>query len=520
MPNILVHSLVGACCYAFGCCGFISALYSFAMKKVCFISLLLLLAPSLVAQRLLTVDSCRTLALANNKNLLLVDEQIVVAQNQRKVAHTKYLPHLSVTATYIRNEKEISLLSDEQKARLHHLGTNVGTTLQQTAQSLVAQYPTLAPLVQSLGTSVIAPLSSGLGHVGSQLVDGLRTDTRNMFAGVLSLTQPLYMGGKIRAYNKIAQLSENLAYEQKRQQTQEVILSVDQAYWQVVSLSHKKKLAESYLQLLRRLDGDVDKMIVQGVATRADGLTVKVKLNEAEMALLRVDDGLSLSRMLLCQLCGLELNSEILLQDEQKEYIAHNPSPIVYQMNEVFAQRSELKSLDLAKNIYAQKLKLTRAEHLPQLALVGNYLVTNPSAYNGFENRFAGMWNVGVMLKMPIWSWGEGKYKMKIAKAEHRMAEIRLSEAREKIELQVAQSSLKIKEAAKKLQLAEKNMEKAAENLHYAEVGFKEGVIATSNLLEAHTAWLSAQTDKIDAQIDVHLTHLYLQKALGKLSIE
>ena len=106
-----------------------------------------------------------------------------------------------------------------------------------------------------------------------------------MYAGALTLTQPLYMGGKIRAYNKITKYAEELARQQHNTGMQEVILSTDQAYWQVVSLAHKKKLAEGYLKLLQKLDSDVDKMIAEGVATKADGLSIKVKVNEAEMTL-------------------------------------------------------------------------------------------------------------------------------------------------------------------------------------------------------------------------------------------
>lgn len=55
-------------------------------------------------------------------------------------------------------------------------------------------------------------------------------------------------------------------------------------------------MAESFLDLVNRLDGDVEKMIREGVATKADGLTVKVKVNEAEMLLTKVDNGLALSK--------------------------------------------------------------------------------------------------------------------------------------------------------------------------------------------------------------------------------
>ena len=103
------------------------------------------------------------------------------------------------------------------------------------------------------------------------------------------------MGGKIVAYNKITKYAEQLAESQHATGMQDIILSTDQAYWQVISLINKKKLAQSYLQLVSQLDSDVDKMITEGVATKADGLSVKVKVNEAEMTLTKVTDGLSLA---------------------------------------------------------------------------------------------------------------------------------------------------------------------------------------------------------------------------------
>ena len=102
--------------------------------------------------------------------------------------------------------------------------------------------------------------------------------------------------------------------EMKKQGT---LYNIDQAYWQVVSLRHKQTLAESYVALVRKLKGDVQKMIDQGVATKGDGLSVGVRVNEAEMALTQVKDGLALSKMLVCQLIGLPVDEEIMLADEE-----------------------------------------------------------------------------------------------------------------------------------------------------------------------------------------------------------
>ena len=483
------------------------------MKKLFLLTILLHLTFIVKAQTSLSLDSCRALALTNNKDLLISHEKINAAHYQRKAAFTNYLPNFSATGAYMRNQKEFSLLNNDQKAALSGLGSNLAGPIGQAAAGIIATYPELAPLISSLSGS----LPAALDQAGNSLVDALRTDTRNVYAGAITLTQPLYMGGKIRAYNKITKYAEELARQQHNGGMQEVIMSTDQAYWQVISLVNKKKLAEGYLKLLQQLDSDVEKMIAEGVATKADGLSVRVKVNEAEMTLTKVEDGLSLARMLLCQLCGLDLSSPITLADENMENIPLIPTDTHFDLSTAYENRPEIRSLELATQIYKQKVNVTRAEHLPSIALMGNYMVTNPSVFNSFENKFKGMWNVGVMVQLPIWHWGEGIYKTKAAKAEARIAQYQLQDAREKIELQVNQAAFKVNEAGKKLVMASQNMEKAEENLRYATLGFREGVIATSNVLEAQTAWLSAQSEKIDAQIDVKLTEIYLKKSLGTL---
>lgn len=470
----------------------------------------------ITAQNALTLDSCRALALTNNKELRISAEKISVAHYEKKAAFTNFLPKISAMGTYMRTEKEISLLSDEQKGAISNIGTTAQGTIQETFQQLAASNPALGQLLEPLAP-LIPGIGSALNGVGQGLVDALHTDTRNMYAGAVTLTQPIYMGGKIVAYNKITKYAEQLAESQHATGMQDLILSTDKAYWQVISLVNKKKLAESFLKLVRQLDSDVDKMIAEGVATKADRLSVKVKVNEAEMTLTQVENGLSLSKMVLCQLCGLPLNSEIALADENIQNLSLPSTETQSNVATALSNREELRSLDLASKIYDQKVNVTRAGFLPSVALTANYMVTNPSLVNGFERKFRGMWAVGALVQIPIWNWGEGMYKVKAAKAEANIARYQLADVKEKVELQVSQASYKVNEAAKRLTMTEKNMEKADENLRYAKLGFTEGVIPTSNVLEAQTAWLSAQSDKIDAQIDVKLTEVYLRKSMGVL---
>ena len=489
---------------------------SFGMKR--FLSLILLAGITIngFSQRILSLDSCRNLAIQNNKELRIAQEKINAAHYNKKAAFTNYLPKFDIMATYMRTQKEISLLSDEQKNSISNIGTATGAQLQQQFQQIAAANPMLIPLLEPL-QGMIPGLTAGLNGVGQGLVDAFRTDTRNMFAGAATLTQPLFMGGKIIAYNKITKYAEQLAQMQHATGMEDLILNTDKAYWQVVSLVNKKKLAESYLELLETLDSDIDKMIAEGVATKADGLSVKVKRNEAEVTLMKVENGLSLSKMVLCQICGLPLDTEISLADENMENLTLPNLYTESNVNTALANRHELKSLELASQIYRQKVNVVRSEFLPSLALTANYAVTNPSLVNGFENKFRGLWAAGVVLKIPVFHWGEGIYKVRAAKAEANIARYQLEDVKEKVELQVTQSSYKVNEATKQLHMAEQNMDKAEENLRFATLGFKEGVIPTSNVLEAQTAWLSAQSGKIDAQIDMKMSELYLLKSMGTL---
>jgi outer membrane protein TolC len=339
-----------------------------------------------------------------------------------------------------------------------------------------------------------------------------------MFAGAVMVTQPVFMGGAIIAMNKMADLGEELACNSAEQTRQQTLYSIDQTYWQVVSLRHKQKLAEGYLDLVKKLDGDVQKMIQEGVATRSEGLSVSVKVNEAEMMLTKVNDGLVLSKMLLCQLCGMPVSEQIILADEEKETL-ETVTEVTPQMevDQALENRPELRQLQNVVDMSKQLTNILKAGNLPQVMLTGGYLVSNPNLYNGFQRKFGGVWNVGVMVRVPIWNWGDVAYKVRASKGATTIARLRMDDAREKITLQVNQSNFQVQEANKKLEMAKVNIQKADENLRTANLGFREGVISSTTVMEAQTAWLQAQSQRIDAEIDVKLSQVNLQKALGTL---
>ncbi|MBO5550065.1 MAG: TolC family protein [Prevotella sp.] len=466
------------------------------------------------AQRVLSLDSCRAMALRSNKQLSVSQVKQEVAKNLKKSARTKYLPHVNVVGGYMYTSREISLLSDDQKSALNNLGTNAAADI----TTKVSPYASILPA--ALQTKLGADLKAAAGVAdlfGQHVVDLFRSDTRNTLFGAVVVTQPVFMGGAIVAMNKMADINEQLTANSTDAKRQLTLYNIDQTYWQVVSLRHKQKLAQSYLEVVKKLDSDVQKMIKEGVATRSEGLSVSVKVNEAEMALLKVNDGLTLSKMLLCQLCGLPVDEQLTLADEESETLVTDVDVQPADMQTATSNRPELKMLQNMVDLSRQTTNLLKAGNLPQVLLTGGYAGSNPNLYNGFERKFGGVWNVGVLVRIPVWNWGDVAYKVRASKGATTMAALELDDVREKIELQVNQSAFHVSEAAKKLEMANANIQRAEENLRTANLGFQEGVISTTTVMEAQTAWLQAQSQKIDAEIDVKLSQVNMQKALGTL---
>ncbi len=486
------------------------------------------------AQRVLSLDSCRVLAQRNNKQLQVSRFNKEMTANARRSARTQYLPKVDIVAGYEYFNREINLLSDTQKSALGNIGTtsvqqlngNLGTAITNSLTNMVQQgtltmqqAQQMSGLMQELGTP-LSQYAAAMGNtIGEKVVDALHTDTHSLFGGSVFLRQPLYMGGAIVAANKIADIADRMADDRITLQIQSTIYNIDQAYWTVVSLRQKQRLAYSFRDLVVKLNDDVQKMLEQGVATRADALKVQVRLNEADMQITQVDDGLTLARMLLCQLCGLPIDEPIALEDESRDHISISgePSAETFVVSDDLSNRPEIRLLQNSVELGKQNTRLVRAAYLPHLALTGGYSVTNPNVFNGFQKKFSGVWNVGVLLQVPVWNWLDSKYKVRASKAATRMADMELADMQEKISLQITQSRFKVTEANKKLAMAEKNIASADENLHSAQVGFREGVMESTDVLAAQTAWQQAQSQLIDAQIDVRLAQVNLDKALGIL---
>ncbi|MDE6369387.1 MAG: TolC family protein [Muribaculaceae bacterium] len=467
-------------------------------------------ASAQVSTGVVSLDSCRSMALQSNKQLMMSRQAVKTAHYQNREAFAAYLPALDFNGGYVYNQKDISIFSKDQYLPVKTFDMSKGSY----EFSLVTNPETGMPIKGPDGQYIPK-------DVAYLPKEAMTYDIHNVFFGALTLTQPVFMGGKIVAMNKITRYAEELAGELHNSEAENVVYAVDAAYWMVVSLKAKQALAKSYVDLLESLRHNVALMVEEGVATRSDLLTVDVKLNSAQVDLTKVDNGLVLSRMALAQVCGLPVNTVFTLADEDlKEADLTGNVATQYNMEEVYSRRPDLRALELGVGIAGQQKKVAMSDMLPKLAVIGAYGFSNPNMFNGFAKRFNGGFSVGATLSVPLWHWGGNYNKYRAAKSEETIMKLRISEAKELIDLQVSQAAFKAQEAYRTYDMTSTNLAKADDNLNTANLSFKEGMATTDNVMEAQTAWLKAHSEQIDAMIDVQLCNTYLSKALGTLQYE
>jgi len=449
------------------------------MKKIVFGLVAIIATIQLYSQKVIQLEDCRQMALTHNKSVQMAQESVNAAKELKKAAFTQFLPNFSANGAYTWNQKNISLLSENAKLPTYSLTTGLMT-----------------------GYTVL-PKSA------------LEYDIQNIFVGSIGFVQPVFMGGKIKELYNIAKYGENLAQAKQEGKITELLLEVDEAYWRVVSLENKVKLANEYRNLIARVDSNVNVSIEEGVATKSEALKVKVKLNEADITVSKAEDGLNLSRMALNQLCGIALDVVYTLADQD---LADDTQTKLIPIEQALNNRPEIKQLTQVENMAKSNEKIMLSRFMPNIVLSGNYLVTNPNSFDGYKNEFGGMFSVGIVANIPLYHFGDKIHTLNAAKSQRKIATLELEETKEKMQLQIKQSSYKVAESLKKKVSTQHNIDQAEENLHYATEGFDAGVITSTDLLGAQTAWLSAKSENIDANIDVKLCNLYLSKSLGTLN--
>jgi outer membrane protein TolC len=452
------------------------------MRLVCLILGFCIAGSQGYSQETLTLEQSREMALKYNHLIKMAQEGVQESQSIKKAAFTNFLPKLEGSAEYnhMFDVDDINFpgfflptAEDEIQGRL---GNYNGTS------------------------NVYFPgMNVKLGDIKYHTLS-------------LSVMQPLYMGGKIRSGYRMARLGEAISNDNTILQKSEVLLETDQAYWNLVSVKEKVLLAAQYKEMLKALVEDLENAFQLELTTRNEVLKAKVQLNQAELSLLKAENGNQLAMMALCQVIGKDLNEQVKVADSV--VVVENNYQLGNHLHKALAQRPELMMLEKQVRLNGEDENMTNADFMPQLAVGAGY------NYTGEINDMVddqGLLAVQASLRIPVFHWKERKHQVAAAKARRRKSELQLERSRDLISLEVKQSYYKLQEAHKQIEMAQIAMNQAQENVRLTQDSFYEGLATTTELLDAQAFWQQAYSELIDAKINFKTSETSFLKSIGEL---
>lgn len=455
------------------------------MKRIIIIISILVCATQLSAQTAMTLDECRKIAVEHNKELKNADYQKQEARANQKTVRTAYLPSVSasVNAMYLPNIEGFSI---------------PGGFL-----------PTAA--------SEEAALNGEFTGVSDVWSPGMSLDLDNLSVvyGSFTVTQPLYVGGKIRYANKQADAGLEIFDHNYNLKYSEIIEKTDNIYWNIASISANVKLAEKYIEMLTELEEQMVQMYDLGLTPASEKLKVSVQKNEAELNLLKAKNGLKFSKMYMNQILGQDLNTEIQILDSLTYDI--KMLDVKNGVSSALSNRDELVILEKQLEITKYDKKIALADYLPQVGIsagYSSYYVKNLVEDLSFSPSIAGQ------ISIPIFQWGQGKHKQDAAELRIKQAQTNLENTNDLISLEVQQVKIQLEEAYESILIAKKNIAEAQESLEETKASFEVGLNTTADVLNSQAGWQSANSQLINALAQFEILQTTWQKVTGNLELQ
>lgn len=466
---------------------------------------LLLTAGTVLAQpqkRVLTLEQCRAIALDSSailRNAQLMEEK---TELDRKAVITNFLPKFSGYGLYLWTSEsfDYDFSGGALPVYKNVYGNLVPDLMKDPAGNIV--YNNGIPVFNQY--AVIPPMT-------------LSVDLANTVTAGVSVTQPVFMGGKIISGYRMAALGTEMARLNSELKAEEVTVSVDEAYWLYVKTCKLLETAESLDSTVSEVYRFVEDAIDVGMATSTDLVKVEVQRNNAALALAKARNGKRLSMMNLCHILGLPLTTEI--EVDQSGFSLDStavPESIALDSDSI-ENRADYRLLAGQAELKRRNVDFVRSDFLPQLGVMASYGYSYGLKLMGETLLNQAGFTVMATLKVPIFAWGEGYLKIKSAKKEYEMARSELERLSGMMELERAKNSYAVSEAALQVRLAESSLKSAETNLKVCRDQYELGMETLVNVLEAQTQWSKCSSDYIEALADYKLSCTKYLKSIGRL---
>ncbi len=441
-------------------------------KNLLVFAVIMISAGTSFAQRSLTLEESKALALQNNFKIKNSTLEAEAAQQTKDAVFTKFFPTISASGFAFKAQKNLF----EMTTQGGNLPVYDGNPANLANATQYAYFP----------SSTTGLLKTGI-------------------IGAVTVTQPIFAGGRIINGNKLASLGEDVSELQLDISRKNVLLKAEEDYWMVVSLNEKLKTIRGYEKLLNILLKQVDDAYASGLVMQNDVLKVKVKRSEVMLNESKLEGGKTLALMAFCQCIGIPYDSTIVLSDSLK--VDGIPQAYYVSPEEALKKRAEYGLLKASVRAEKLQTRMKLGEYLPQVAIGASDMYMK---LDEAPDRTIGM--VFGTISIPISGWWEASHTLSEGKVKEDIAENNLRDNSQLLGLQIQKAWQDLTDAYKQVQLSEETKEQAEENLKVNQDSYKNGLTTLSDLLEAQAMLQQANDELTDAKASYRINLvMYLQ---------
>ena len=352
---------------------------------------------------------------------------------------------------------------------------------------------------------------------------GMELAMRGTYMAGLTLTQPIYTGGKISAGRQMARLGQQIADQQLRMTRMDVLVDADNAYWSYIAVRRKVRMLESYSTQMDTIYKQTSSAVAAGMAIENDLLRIEAKRTEIEYQLQRARNGADLCRMALCNVIGAPLDTAI----EPTDTTFNIESPTAMSLD--IARRPEVGLLEKQIDVNMQRIRDARSEMLPTVGLSAGYSYYGNIKLKGFADMGNGTTvpytqefrdGIGIAMlavKIPIFHWGESRKKLHKARYELDNSQLELQRNMRLMSIEAQQAVQNVEDGYRMIHTAESGLRQAEENLRVMRNRYAAAMSPLTDLLDAQSQWQQAQSNLIEAQTQYMIYRTDYLRATGQL---
>lgn len=398
-----------------------------------------------------------------------------------------------------------------------------GYNLEKTKAGVKQQYSALLPTISAEGsyqyafqvsTSVI-PAGAFGGAEGSY--SAVEFGVPQTKSATVTLKQNIFNPSALIAL-KAAKLAVNLSKLQITGSMEDLVYNVSATYYNIQSLIKQTDLSKQTLANTEALLASTQDQLKAGLATQTDVDRLTVTRDNDKANIQSQQNSKEKYYNLLKTLMNQPLTDDIAV--------------LPFTDNETVVALLQLPSIDgtlktnylqIMENIKISKLeeRKIKAGYLPTLSLNGGYGLygysTTANPFNTINNKFYPNSYVGVKLSIPIFDGFNIKYQAKQKYYEIKNYEVQAKQTMQQNNKDVADAYADLKSNFITYQSQQRNLLLAQKVMKDIDAQYKSGLVKVSDFINTNSDLQTAQTNFVNALINIRKAELDLKKAQGTL---